>query len=147
MPIFDQGYQHWNGQLSSQAWRWTVITRHGVRTQLKNRMVRILLLLAWIPALALVAFLAVWGLIEQKTEGLTAFFAPILSAGILAEPVTYRRAVWTLAYSYFFWTELVLIMLLVVAVGPGLISRDLRFNALPLYFARPLRRFDYLLGR
>src|SRR5947208_1497662 len=45
MPIFDQGYQHWNGQFSSQAWRWMVITRHGVRTQLKNRMVRILLLL------------------------------------------------------------------------------------------------------
>src|SRR5437588_861260 len=32
-------------------------------------------------------------------------------------------------------------------VGPGLISRDLRFNALPLYFSRPLRRVDYFLGK
>jgi hypothetical protein len=31
MPIFDQGYQHWSGALSGHAWRWLVITRHGVR--------------------------------------------------------------------------------------------------------------------
>jgi hypothetical protein len=31
--------------------------------------------------------------------------------------------------------------------GPGLISQDLRFNALPLYFARPLTRRDYFLGK
>ena len=38
-------------------------------------------------------------------------------------------------------------MILVLLVGPGLISQDLRFNALPLYFSRPLRRFDYFLGK
>jgi hypothetical protein len=40
-----------------------------------------------------------------------------------------------------------IIMLLVVVTGPGLISRDLRFNALPLYFARPLTRLDYFMGK
>jgi ABC-2 type transport system permease protein len=38
-------------------------------------------------------------------------------------------------------------MLLVLIVGPGLISQDLRFNALPLYLSRPLRRRDYFLGK
>ena len=38
-------------------------------------------------------------------------------------------------------------MLLVVIAGPNLISRDLRFNALPLYFSRPLTRLDYFLGK
>ena len=38
-------------------------------------------------------------------------------------------------------------MLLVVLAGPNLISRDLRFNALPLYFSRPLTRLDYFLGK
>ena len=32
MPIFDQGYQHWNGTLSGHAWRWLAITRQGVRS-------------------------------------------------------------------------------------------------------------------
>jgi hypothetical protein len=40
-----------------------------------------------------------------------------------------------------------IIMFLVVVTGPGLISRDLRFNALPLYFARPLTRLDYFMGK
>jgi ABC-2 type transport system permease protein len=38
-------------------------------------------------------------------------------------------------------------MVLVLLVGPNLVSQDLRYNALPLYFSRPLRRFDYFLGK
>jgi len=45
MPIFDQGYQHWQGTLAGHRWRWLAVTRHGVRAQLQNRFVRLLLLL------------------------------------------------------------------------------------------------------
>src|SRR5439155_25053974 len=31
--------------------------------------------------------------------------------------------------------------------GPTLVSRDLRFNALPLYLSRPVRRIDYFAGK
>src|SRR5262249_15780813 len=55
MPIFDQGYQHWSGTLSGHAWRWLAITRQGVRAGMKNRILRIVLLVAWLPALLLVA--------------------------------------------------------------------------------------------
>jgi ABC-2 type transport system permease protein len=55
--------------------------------------------------------------------------------------------VWTLCFDYFLLTELRFSMLVVLLVGPGLVSRDLRFNALPLYFSRPLRRVDYFLGK
>ena len=54
MPIFDQGYQHWSGQLSSHAWRWLAITRRGVRTATQGRIVRLALILAWLPAIVLV---------------------------------------------------------------------------------------------
>src|SRR5262249_40811406 len=47
----------------------------------------------------------------------------------------------------FLQIQLFFSMLLVVLVGPGLISRDLRFNAIPLYFSRPLRRTDYFVGK
>ena len=39
MPIFDQGYQHWSGALSGQAWRWLTITRQGVRVEPFGRVV------------------------------------------------------------------------------------------------------------
>ena len=38
-------------------------------------------------------------------------------------------------------------MVLILFVGPNLISQDLRYNALPLYFSRPLRRIDYFVGK
>jgi ABC-2 type transport system permease protein len=147
MPIFDQGYQHWKGKLSGHAWRWLTIARRGVRTQLKGRILRLLLLVAWLPAVALVIVLALWGLFEQGTEGVLGIVQSILPPGIAADPHVYRRAVWTLCYSFFFRFETFFIMLLVLTAGPGLISRDLRFNALPLYFSRPLTRRDYFLGK
>ena len=52
MPIFDQGYQHWQGHLSGHGRRWLTVARHGVRAQLQSRIVRLLLLVAWLPALA-----------------------------------------------------------------------------------------------
>jgi ABC-2 type transport system permease protein len=147
MPIFDQGYQHWKGPLTSHGWRWLAITRHGVRVQLHSRILRLLLLLAWVPALALVAAVALWGLVEQHSQGVLGLLSNILPGDMLLEPRAYRATAWTLLYSFFFKVEMFFIMLLVVTAGPSLISADLRFNALPLYFARPLTRLDYFLGK
>jgi ABC-2 type transport system permease protein len=147
MPIFDQGYQHWKGKLSGHAWRWLAICRHGLRGQFKNRIVRMVLLLAWLPALVLVIAMALWGLFEQGSEQVIQLLKPILPPGVAADPHAYRQAIWTIAYSTFFKFEIFFIMLLMVIAGPNLISRDLRFNALPLYFSRPLRRLDYFVGK
>jgi ABC-2 type transport system permease protein len=147
MPIFDQGYQHWNGPLTGHAWRWLSIAQHGVRVQLQGRIIRLLLLLAWLPTVALVVALALWGLFEQGSEGILGLLRPILPASLVADPQAYRSAMWTLAYSFFFKFEMFFIMLLVVVAGPNLVSGDLRFNALPLYFSRPLGRLDYFLGK
>jgi len=147
MPIFDQGYQHWQGPLSGHGWRWLAIARHGVRVQMKNRILRFLVVLAWLPALALVAAVALWGMVEQKNQTVLGLLMFLVPDEILSDPSAYRRTMWTVAYSYFFWYEMYSIMLLVVVAGPGLISRDLRFNALPLYFSRPLTRLDYFAGK
>jgi ABC-2 type transport system permease protein len=149
VPIFDQGYQHWSGHLSNHAWRWLAISRHGVRTGLKLPRLKRTLFIAWLPALGLAVFLCAWGLMERKAE-LVSGLQPalqIFGPEIMAEPRQIRVEVWTIAYSYFMNVELFLSMVLILLVGPNLISQDLRFNALPLYFSRPLRRFDYFLGK
>ncbi len=149
MPIFDQGYQHWSGHLSSQTWRWLAIARQGVRVGFKSLWLRRMIFTAILPALGLSAFLAVWGLIEQRSS-IVSRIVPILkflNAEILADPRRYRVEVWTLSYTYFLEAELWISMILVLFVGPSLISQDLRFNALPLYFSRPLRRIDYFAGK
>jgi ABC-2 type transport system permease protein len=146
VPIFDQGYQHWSGHLSGHAWRWLAITRQGVRSGLKSRILRVILLVAWVPALLLTVFLCAWGLLEQNSElvtGLLSFLGP----QVLTDPRSYRIDIWTISYNYFLMAELQCSMFLMLLVGPTLISQDLRLNALPLYFSRPLRRVDYFLGK
>ena len=149
MPIFDQGYQHWSGGLSGHAWRWLTITRHGVRAGLKNRFLRYLILAAWVPAIALVLVLCFWGLIERKSSAASTLiqFLSFLQPGIITSPRDYRIDIWRLSYFYFLRSELWFSMIMIFLLGPGLISQDLRFNALPLYFSRPLRRIDYFLGK
>lgn len=149
MPIFDQGYQHWSGKLAGHTWRWLAIARHGLRTALSNTWVRRVLFFAWMPAIALGAMLCLWGLLERQSE-LIAAIRPMLGfldPAMLADPKEYRVEFWTLCYNFFLSIEIWFSMLLIVLVGPNLISQDLRYNAFPLYFSRPLRRIDYVLGK
>jgi ABC-2 type transport system permease protein len=149
VPIFDQGYQHWNGHLAGHTWRWLAIARHGVRAQLRGRAVRMVLLLAFAPALGLAAFLIIWGLFEQQSS----LIAPLLNLfkglpdEVRSGPKAYRGVIWTIAFHHFYTVEMFFSMLLILLVGPNLISQDLRYNAIPLYFSRPLTRLDYFLGK
>ena len=87
MPIFDQGYQHWTGPLSGHTWRWLAVARHGVRATLQNRYIRMLLFVAWLPALVLVTFLALWGLLEQQVESVLTFLSGMnLPKALIAQP-------------------------------------------------------------
>jgi ABC-2 type transport system permease protein len=149
MPIFDQGYQHWSGELSGHAWRWLAIARHGVRIGMKTSIMRLMLLFAWLPAVVFAIAMSIWGLVEQKAPIVQALlgYLDFLGPEILADPKSYRVEIWTLCYSYFLLTEMRFSMILILIVGPSLISQDIRFNALPLYFSRPLRRIDYFLGK
>ncbi len=150
MPVFDQGYQHWSGSISSHRWRWLAITRRGVRSALQRRLVRVFLFITWLPAIVLAFVLCMWGLVEQQSE-LVESVKPLLSSllgrPILIGPRDYRIEIWTICFHYFLSWEQWLAMILVLLVGPNLISQDLRYNALPLYFSRPLRRIDYYLGK
>lgn len=150
MPIFDQGYQHWSGQLSSHAWRWLAITRRGLRNALGGRLIRVFLLITWVPAVLLALVLSMWGLVERQSdvvESLKPMLTSLLGRPILSGPRDYRVEIWTICFHYFLSWELWFAMVLVLLAGPNLISQDLRYNALPLYFSRPLRRTDYFAGK
>ena len=149
MPIFDQGYQHWQGGLAGHSWRWLAVTRQGVRQQTGRRLTKWLVAAAFMPSLVLAAALVFWGLLEQQSSLLAPFMFLIqaLPDEIRSGPKAYRGAVWTMAFNIFLSVETSFAMLLVLAVGPDLISQDLRFNAMPLYLSRPIRRIDYFLGK
>lgn len=151
MPILDQGYQHWSGNLSGHAWRWLTIARHGIRAGMKESKVRLLLLFAWLPAIVLATALCLWGLLERNAESFRPFMELLSAVGfgprVVADPRQFRLDFWTICYGKFMGFEVFVAMILILLVGRQLISQDLRFNAMPLYFSRPLRRIDYFFGK
>src|SRR4029079_16195287 len=86
-------------------------------------------------------------------EQQSAFLAPLLflmrglPEELRAGPRNFRVPIWTLAFDNFLKIQLFFSMILVLIVGPDLISQDLRFIAMPLYFSRPVRRLDYFVGK
>ena len=88
MPIFDQGYRHWDGELSGLAWRWWAITRNGVAAQWKSKAVKAVVFMALGPALLLAGFLIVWGLFEQRSSLLLPFLSIIKLAGLMSRCTT-----------------------------------------------------------
>src|SRR5271170_2302329 len=102
MPIFDQGYQHWQGHVAGHGWRWAAVARHGIRIGMKNMFVRIIILLAWIPALALAAAVCLWGMVEQKSPWAMSFLRgnPAFQS-LAADPSAFRTTVWVLCFHVF----------------------------------------------
>jgi ABC-type transport system involved in multi-copper enzyme maturation permease subunit len=54
---------------------------------------------------------------------------------------------WTLAFARLFQVELLLVVITAAKFGSDLISGDLRTNALPIYFSKPVTTWTYLLGK
>jgi ABC-2 type transport system permease protein len=44
-------------------------------------------------------------------------------------------------------TQTILAFLMALLIGPSLVSRDMRNNAMPLYLSRPFTRTEYILGK
>lgn len=125
MPIHDQGYHRYGGVRERTGTAWQVIARAGIRQVLTQRKYLGLMLVAWAPFM--VRAVQAWA----STN--------IPQASILAlTPETFREFLETQALFVFFFT---------VFVGASLIAADRRANALQLYLARPLSRWEYVFGK
>ena len=125
MPIHDQGYQRYRGARFQSGAAWLVIAKAGIRTVLAQRKYIGLMLIAWAP------------FVVRTVQAYAASNLP--QAAILAlKPETFREFLETQAIFVFFFT---------VFVGAGLIAADRRANALQIYLAKPLSRWEYVAGK
>ena len=133
--IREKGYSHWDGELAELRFPWWPITRTGIQLAFKKKAFRLFFAGAFLPA-----FVALGGL--YVSERLEDFKALVQSnrALINIDP-NYFKTFLTSGFLLFF-----IIMVLVFAAA-GLVSDDLKHNSLQLYFSRPLRKKDYLLGK
>ena len=151
MPIFDQGYQHWQGELGGNLGAGGQLRGKACASASRIAICATVLYLAWMPAFALGddALHLGNGRTQFRLHQVSAEHAGknARSAKSLNAPRTIASKSGRSATTIFLLIEMYYAMLLILMVGPNLISQDLRFNALPLYFSRPLRRIDYFIGK
>lgn len=125
MPIHDQSYRRYAGERTPPGRSWTVIASAGIKAMLAKRKFLALLVVAWIP------------FVVRAVQMYIAANFPQMSM-ISPSPETFRQFLDQQGVFTFFIT---------IFTGAGLISNDLRANALQIYLSKPLGRLEYVAGK
>ena len=134
MAIFQKAYRGFSGELTSTFDRTMVIFRYALADAFKSRVFVAFFLTGIVLPIGLMCFLYVY----HNIELLLTLEVPI---GDLA---TLDGDFFALAMQM---PQNILLFFLVVAIGPTMISPDLRNNAMPLYLSRPISKTNYIVGK
>ncbi len=151
------GYRRWDGELGQGRWTWLVITVTGIRLGLKHNRTRMLVLtsLAFIPGTC--GLFYVFSLMEtllaaprdQSMHGLIDFVRVFLGVDVsgVSRLEDYREPLWRGAFFLVIKVQMFWVLIVVAQVASGLIARDIKARALPIYFAKPITPFTYMVGK
>jgi len=133
MAVYEQAYKRYTGPLTPEWSRFLIIPRHAYRTVFASKFFTAFFVICFIPLLveAIMIYLHhnVGALAIMRINVRTLF--PI--------DASFFQTFVNLQGGFAFFVALL--------VGPPLVSRDLRNNALPLYLCRPFSRAEYVLGK
>jgi len=133
--VREKGYTHWDGRLVERRFPWMPITRTGIRLAFRKKGFKFTFSAAYAPS-----FVAL-GLI-YASEQIDKFKAFVQGEKI---PLRIDPAFFS---GYLTHGMLLFLIILVLAFGAaGLIANDLKHSSLQLYFARPLGKKDYVIGK
>lgn len=137
MAVYERTYRGYSGALTSHRDRFLVIPRYAAADVFASRLITAFFVLCFVPFL--IASIRIY--LAHNLEAIATFG---ISAGAIAELLAVDAGV------FLRWVvipESFLAFLLALAVGPALISPDLRNNGMALYLARPVGRWDYVGGK
>ncbi len=135
MTIKEKGYTHWDGELEERKLPWWPITRQGIKLTFKKKFFKFTFLVSFIPALVYL----IGTYISERIEDF-----PFLQT----EQVDFLNINPGYFEAYLTNSSLLFIMVIILMFcGSSLISDDLKYNAMQLYFSRPLRVIDYFAGK
>jgi len=133
MAIREKGYTGWEGELKPSSQLWLPIFFSGIKTIFKKKYAK--LIFGGVTFPFLIFLIAVY--VRTKPE-------LRLLSGLVRQLATDASL-----FNLFFTNGFLIFMLFIFCIfaGAELIAADLRFNALALYFSRPLDRLDYIGGK
>jgi ABC-2 type transport system permease protein len=134
VAIYERGYRGYAGPLTATWSRFLVLPRYAFEAVFASKLFTSFFALCFVPSVvgAIIVYL------HHNLKALTLF--NMTPDQLLAIDERFFLTLLTIS-------ALMLGFLLTLLVGPGLISRDLLHDALPLYLSRPFTRTEYVLGK
>jgi len=133
MAVYEHTYRNYTGRLTPEWSRFLIIPRHAFRDVFKSKLFTAFFVICFLPLLV---------------EAVLIYLHHNVNALAIMK-VNVRELIPIDAY--FFQTFVNLqggfAFFVTLLVGPQLVSRDLRNNALPLYLCRPFSRAEYVAGK
>ena len=134
MTILQRAYQGYEGEISTPRHRPWVIFRYAIADVFSSRLFSIFFTLCFIPPLITMCFIYM----RYNLEMLVLFDIHV-------------DELLTIDADFFAnWMQrpqMLIAFVMIMVIGPGLISPDLQNNALPLYLSRPINKRYYIFGK
>lgn len=133
MAVYEQSYKRYAGPLTPEWSRFLIIPRHAYRAVFNSKLFTAFFVICFIPLLV---------------EAILIYLHHNINA-IAIMQINVKELV---PIDAFFFETFVNIQggfafFVALLVGPPLVARDLRNNALPLYLCRPFSRTEYVMGK
>lgn len=137
MAVYERTYKRYVGALSPQWSRLFVLPRYAFKDVFRSKLFLVYFVVCLLPPLVLAAgiyFYHEGASIFEVLPGSEEFFQELVK--IDADLFGFMTAF-----------QCGLAFIATLFVGPGLVSKDLANNGLPLYLSRPISRAEYVLGK
>lgn len=135
MAVFERSFRRFQGTVTPQTWRFLVIPHYAFKDIFKSKLLVFFYALCFIPPL----FISIWIYFSNNADLQNALQSVGGGGNILQVDADVFRV--------FLHMQGALAFVLTLIIGPGLISRDLANNGLPLYLSRPISRAEYVIGK
>jgi ABC-2 type transport system permease protein len=133
MAVYEQTYKQYLGKLTPEWSRFLIIPRHAFRDVFKSKLFTAFFVVCFLPLLV---------------EAILIYLHHNVNALALMK-VNVRELIPIDAFFFqtFVNLQATFAFFVTLLIGPPLVARDLRNNALPLYLCRPFSRTEYVLGK
>ena len=133
MAVYEHTYRNYSGPLTPEWSRFLIIPRHAFRDVFKSKLFTAFFVICFIPLLVE----AVLIYLHHNVNALAILQVNVRE--LIPIDASFFQTFVNLQNGFAFFVALL--------VGPPLVSRDLRNNALPLYLCRPFSRAEYVAGK
>jgi ABC-2 type transport system permease protein len=133
MAVYEQSYKRYTGRMTPEWSRFLIIPRHAYRAVFNSKLFTAFFAICFLPLL-----------IEAILIYLRHNFGALAAMSLNVRELVPVDAFF---FETFVNVQSGFAFLMALLIGPPLVSRDLRNNALPLYLCRPFSRTEYVMGK